>query len=75
MVKQVLDQVERNPDARLLGSCLKYLNFQGGGLTKPSERLGDWLNREKELFHFQQAYFLIILRYMRIISPKIWAQI
>ncbi len=75
MVKQVLDQVERNPDARLLGSCLKYLKFQGGGLTKPSERLGDWLNREKELFHFQQAYFLIILRYMRNISPKIWAKI
>lgn len=75
MVRLVLDQVERNPDARLIDSCVRYLRFQGGGLRKAAERIAGFLANERELFPYQQAYFLMILRYVRHDSSHAWAQV
>lgn len=75
MVRQVLDQVERNPDARLIDSCVRYLRFQGGGLRKAADRIIGFLENERELFPYQQAYFLMILRYSHHVSSNAWAQV
>ena len=70
MVNPVLDQLERNPDARLLYNAVRYLRLQDRNFKTIAERVFKLLRYEREIFPYQQAHLLIILRYVRHLPPK-----
>ena len=70
MVRLVLDQLERNPDSRLLNSAVRYLRIQDRNLKRIPDRLTRLLANEQELFPYQQANFLLTLRYSRNIPDR-----
>jgi hypothetical protein len=74
MVKLVLDQVERNPDSRLLNSAIRYLRIQERNLKKIAERLVALLSGGSGLFPYQEAHFFMTLRYMRNIPLSAWRE-
>ena len=74
MVRPVLDQLERNPDERLLNSAVRYLRVQNRNLKRIAERLVAYLTKEDGLFPYQQAHFFMTLRYMRNIPAEGWIE-
>ncbi|MBY0522793.1 MAG: RNA-directed DNA polymerase [Gemmataceae bacterium] len=74
IVSPVLDQLDRNPDSRLLNSAVRYLRVQDGNRSRISTRLGRLLSRPDELFPYQEAHLLMTLRYMRNIPSQGWEQ-
>ena len=74
MVNIVLDQLERNPDARLMNSAVRYLRGQDRNLKKIAERIYSLLTRSEGLFPYQQAHFFMTLRYVREIPIDVWKE-
>jgi len=71
MVEEVLNQMECNPDARLLSSAAKYLRYRDQNRLKIQNRISTILFGDKFLFPYQEAYYLMILRYQRNIETDI----
>jgi len=74
MVRIVLDQLGRNPDARLLNSAVRYLRVQHRNRLMIVDKLVEYLTKRGELFPYQQAHFLMTLRYMRNIPIEAWKE-
>lgn len=74
MVRLVLDQLERNPDSRLLNSATRYLRVQDRNFKKIAGRLVEFVVNGKELFTYQKAHFLMTLRYMRNVPAEAWRE-
>jgi hypothetical protein len=74
IVRTTLDQLERNPDFRLLNSALRYLRSQNRNLNLISDRISDCLINKKLLFPYQNAHCLMALRYQRNLSPSAWKE-
>jgi hypothetical protein len=72
MVRVILEQLDRNPDERLLRSASLYLRYQDRNLKKISERLAKYLKDNTGLFPYQEAYFFVTLRFMRNIPNEAW---
>ena len=74
MVRIVLDQIERNPDARLLNSAVRYLRAQDRNLKRISKRVSECLIDRKLLFPYQDAHCLMTLRYQRELTAPVWKE-
>jgi len=74
MVRLVLDQIERNPDSRLLNNAIRYLRVQDRNFGKIANRLVGFLKNGTDLFPYQKAHFLMTLRYMRNIPLEAWKE-
>ena len=75
IVHAVLNQMERNPDSRLLNSAVRYTRAQNRNLTTITNRFVNVLIQKKLLFPYQEAHCLMALRYRRDIPPTVWAEI
>ena len=74
MVSLVLDQIERNPDAKLLNSAVRYLRVQDRNIKEIPKRLFRSLALGKLIFPHQNAHFLMTLRYQRDLSDEVWRE-
>jgi len=74
MVDLVLTQLEKNPDARLLNSAVRYFRVQERNLRKISNRLLKILTSREPLFPYQQAHFFMMMRYVRDIPTEVWKE-
>lgn len=74
MVQPVLDQLERNPDSRLLNSAVRYLRTQDRNLKKICDRISTFLIDDKLLFPYQVSHCLMVLRYQRELTSDIWKE-
>lgn len=74
MVSIVLDQLQRNPDARLLNSAVRYLRVQDRNVKRISDRLVAFLTKTPILFAYQAALFWMALRFTRSIPLSGWNQ-
>jgi len=74
MVRIVLDQIERNPDSRLLNSAARYLRSQNRNQKNIQKRLSGYLIDGKLLFPYQDAHCLMTLRYQRELTPSVWSE-
>jgi len=72
MVRIVMQQLERNPDSRLLNSAVRYLRSQERSLRTISDRLAGLLVSGKLLFPYQEAHCLMALRYQRDVTANSW---
>jgi len=75
MVRVVLDQLERNPDARLLNSAARYLRWQDRNLRRITDRIFSCLIDGKLLFPYQDAHCMMTLRYQRHLPPSVWNEV
>lgn len=75
LVRHIIDQMERNPDARLSEKWVSYIRFLRGNQRVAAQRIADLLAKERELFPFQQASLILSLRYLLILEPETWSQI
>ncbi len=73
IVSTVLNQMERNPDSRLLNSAVRYTRTQSRKTTI-TNRFVDFLINRKLLFPYQEAHCFMALRYQRDISSNIWEE-
>ncbi len=74
MVRLVLDQLERNPDSRLLNSANRYFRVQDRNIKRIGDRLFGFLLNEAGLFPYQRAHILMTLRYMRNLPGALWRE-
>ena len=74
MVRIVLDQLERNPDSRLINSAVRYLRSQDRNLKTINDRLSTFLIDNKLLFPYQEAHCLMIMRYQRDLTSELWKE-
>jgi hypothetical protein len=74
MVQLVLDQLERNPDSRLMNNAIRYLRVQDRNFGKIATRLVGFLRNGRDLFSYQKAHFFMTLRYMRNIPIEAWRE-
>jgi hypothetical protein len=74
MVRIVLDQLERNPDSRLLNSAARYLRSQVRNMKSISGRISAFLIEDKLLFQYQEAHCLMALRYQRDVTSGMWKE-
>jgi hypothetical protein len=74
MVHLVLDQLERNPDYKLVNSATRYLRVQDRNLKKIASRLTHLVVHVPILFPFQKAHFFSTMRYMRHLPPEAWSE-
>jgi hypothetical protein len=51
MVRQVLDQLERNPDSRLLNSAIRHIRVQSSNRKRIAGQLIEFLEHPEVLFH------------------------
>ncbi len=72
MVRLTLDQLERNPDYKLVDSAGGYLRVQERNLKKIADRLTHLLTSDPFLFAYQKASFFSTMRYMRQLPPEAW---
>ncbi len=72
MVSLVLDQIERNPDAQLLKNAATYLCGQDRNIKIITKHLSSSLASGKLIYPYQNAQYLMILRYQRYISDEVW---
>ncbi len=72
MINSVLSQLSRNPDYKLLKSSEKYIKMQTDNHSKIAKRLLDIISFGDELFPYQQARLLGLLRYIQDIPPDAW---
>ena len=75
LVRHVIEQMERNPDARLSDKWINYIRFLRGNQKVAAQRIAALLAKERELFPFQQASLLMALRYLLILEPETWSQV
>ena len=74
MVRLVLDQLERNPDSRLIYSAVHYLRFLDRNMRTISDRIYRFLIEGGLLFPYQEANCLMTLRYQRDLSADIFRE-
>jgi len=74
MVRIVLDQLERNPDSRLLNSAVRYLRSQNRNLKTICDRISTFLIEDKLLFPYQESHCLMVLRYQRDLTSELWKE-
>ncbi|HKZ41860.1 MAG TPA: hypothetical protein VJ044_12925, partial [Candidatus Hodarchaeales archaeon] len=74
IVRITLDQLERNPDSRLLNSAVRYLRSQDRNLNRISDRISSFLIDQKLLFPYQNAHCLMTLRYQRDLQSLLWRE-
>ncbi|MCL5055409.1 MAG: hypothetical protein M1169_05630 [Firmicutes bacterium] len=74
-VNLMLEQLNRNPDQRLISKATNYFRYQEKNLKKISTRLTEMLIKSDELFPYQTAHFLMMLRFMREITPEAWKRV
>ena len=74
MVRLVLDQLDRNPDSRLMNNAIRYLRVQDRNFGKIANRLVGFLRNGRDLFSYQKAHFFMTLRYMRNIPFEAWRE-
>lgn len=74
MVRIVLDQLERNPDHRLLNSAVRYLRSQDRNLGRIRDRISSLLISGELLFPYQEAHCLMALRYQRDVTSETWKE-
>ncbi len=74
MVDIVLTQLEKNPDARLLNSAIRYFRTQERNFKKIADRLLKLISFHKRLYHYQQAHFFMMMRYVRDIPKEAWQE-
>jgi hypothetical protein len=72
MVNLTLNQLEVNPDSRLLNSAVRYLRVQSRNLKTIPGRIMALLQKPEELFPYQEAHFYMVMRYMRKIPKEAW---
>lgn len=72
MLRQTLDQLERNPDSRLLNSAVRYFRVMGSNRKQIIDRIVGLLEHPEILFHYQTAHFFMGLRYARDLRPEVW---
>jgi len=70
MVPHVLNQLEQNPDSKLIYSAVNYLKFRHRNLKTIAGCLTKLLTAEEPLFDFQKAHFLRALRYVREVPTE-----
>lgn len=75
LVRHVVEQMERNPDARLSDKWVSYIRHLRGNQKVAAQRIAAMLAKERELFPFQQASLIIALRYLLILEPETWSQV
>ena len=68
MVKNILRQLPKNPDARLADSAIRYFRHLPRSSKKISEELIKFLKSPINLFPYQEAHIIMALRYLREIS-------
>lgn len=68
MVKNILGQLPKNPDARLTDSAIRYFRHLPRSSKKISEELIKFLKSPINLFPYQEAHIIMALRYLREIS-------
>jgi hypothetical protein len=61
----LLQQLDRNPDARLLNSAIRYVRVQPRNLRRIAAALLRLLQKAEGLFPYQTAHLLLGLRYVR----------
>ncbi len=74
MVRIVLDQLERNPDSRLINSAVRYLRSLDRNLKTINDRLSTFLIDNKLLFPYQEAHCLMVMRYQRDVTSELWRE-
>jgi hypothetical protein len=74
MVRIVLDQLERNPDFRLLNSAARYLRSQVKNIKSISDKISTFLMEDQLLFQYQEAHCLMALRYQRDVTSGMWKE-
>jgi len=74
MVDIVLKQMEKNPDARLLNSAVRYFRFQERNFKKIAGTLFDFISQDKLLFPYQKAHCFMALRYQRDLPSEVWKE-
>ena len=74
MVRAVLTQLEKNPDARLLNSAIRYFRTQERTLKRISDQLLELISCHQPLFDYQQAHFFMMMRYVRDIPMAAWKE-
>jgi hypothetical protein len=72
LISRVLGQIEENPDSRLMKTAFNYLKSQYR-IPRVARRLVHLLEPRQELFPYQKANFLFLLRYMRVVPDEAWA--
>jgi len=65
-----LKQLRKNPDARLIASAIRYFRSLPRNRKKIAECLTGMLAGDIPLFGYQEAYFLMGLRYLRWIPKR-----
>jgi hypothetical protein len=74
MVRQTLDQLERNPDSRLLNSAVRYFRVMSSNRKQIVDRIIRLLKHPEILFHYQTAHFFMGLRYARDLPAEAWSE-
>jgi len=72
MVRRTLDELQRNPDARLLNSAVRYLRLQRRNRGTIAKAILEILRGNQTLFAYQEANLFMIMRYMRSIPREVW---
>ncbi len=72
LISRVLEQIDRNPDSRLMKTAFNYLKSQYR-VPRVGSRIVEFLEKPQELFPYQKANFFFLLRYMRIVPDATWA--
>jgi len=70
MVDSLLKQLPKNPDGRFLNKLVAYLKKFPRSCTKVENSLLKFLNSSVNLFPYQEACMIELLRYLRNISPR-----
>ena len=73
MVTLTLNQLDVNPDSRLLNSAVRYLRAQSRNLKTIASRVISLLEKPEQLFPYQEAHFFMVMRYMRRIPSEAWS--
>jgi hypothetical protein len=72
-IRLTLNQLKVNPDSRFLNSAVRYLRVQNRNLHSIKREILKILASPDELFPFQEANLLMLLRYMRELPGQTWA--
>jgi Reverse transcriptase (RNA-dependent DNA polymerase) len=75
MVKAVLDQLQKNPDNRLLANATNYFRIKDRDLKRVPACLTKMLQESQSLFPYQTASFLIMLRFVGQVPDEAWDNI
>jgi len=75
MVRLTLRQLKINPDPRFLNSAVRYLRIQNRNLNSIKSEVLGILSSSEDLFPYQEANLLMLLRYLRDLPKQTWVLI